>query len=263
MGVIFRNAANVVIWLGGERNNSGEAMCAIKELVDDLQMCSDLQRVPFFGRVEPPIMHGKLSLHAPLWTDIDRLLSRAWFSRVWTLQEAALAVKCEVRCGDKVLPFSVLQKLYEGTCCSSDKNWARAAQKMVTLKSTNSEISQRHFGAHMSVIQVFKQRAESRWTPHVAFFLNKLESCGASIEKDRIYSVYAALGGDIGASLGPLNYSEAFTATDLFQALSESQLERCHSLEFLGAAGVENQRKDFEEPTWVADWAYHSTRVPL
>lgn len=100
MGDIFRNASRVIVWLGRSSMATELALkkvrkfCAGEELPDvqddnssGRTMLSDIGRV-------------LLITNALTW-----VLSRGWFGRVWTLQEAILARETVYLMGAQMIPF--------------------------------------------------------------------------------------------------------------------------------------------------------------
>lgn len=89
MSDIYRNAQNVVVWLGEEESDSDIGMDFISRLLDP----------GFLGDDNWP------STYARGFYALARLLERPWFSRIWVLQEVAYARNVILKCGDHELHF--------------------------------------------------------------------------------------------------------------------------------------------------------------
>jgi len=107
MHKIYTRARKGVIWLGEGNTAIDAAVEAIPLLVQ--KFSSYDSRLGFddysFGA------HGIPRLSSPVWSGINHLLSRGWFSRVWTFQEAVLPQVIEFRCGRQMISFDGLANL--------------------------------------------------------------------------------------------------------------------------------------------------------
>lgn len=83
MGQIFGWAHQVLVWLGAEADGSDEAMIAIDE----------------------GLVNGHLG-------EIETLLRRPYWHRLWILQEVLMAGKVLVLCGNKMFPWQYLQDFH-------------------------------------------------------------------------------------------------------------------------------------------------------
>jgi hypothetical protein len=131
MGDVFERADRVVVWLGADDEGTArEAMQLVADVNAHFEAAVAGTGAPA-ARVEervakvPPLPDGH-PLHSPSfpsttsaptptspaaarWAAVVALLSRPWFFRVWALQEAGRARRCEARCGrDAAAPLSAL-----------------------------------------------------------------------------------------------------------------------------------------------------------
>ncbi|KAI1392149.1 HET-domain-containing protein [Hypoxylon trugodes] len=96
MGLIYRRAEQVLIWLGQEADGSRKAM----KLIDSI---SDI------GVEESDIEASLLNdAHYARWQDVVRLFDRSYWRRVWVRQEVALAKGIVVLCGDYMMSWDAL-----------------------------------------------------------------------------------------------------------------------------------------------------------
>ena len=86
MRKIYKNAANVLIWLGDEADKSNMAI----KLISQLSANPDKD------------VH---SWTAKEWRVLGALLSRPWFSRMWILQELGVASSATVACGSQSISW--------------------------------------------------------------------------------------------------------------------------------------------------------------
>ncbi|KAF2176286.1 hypothetical protein K469DRAFT_682619 [Zopfia rhizophila CBS 207.26] len=103
---IFQSAERVMAWVGNEGDNSHHAIETLAQIrsrsVDSNSNC-----VPQI-LAQLPITANSNHSHRPandIWVDIDTLLQRNWFRRVWIVQELVLPSKILVVCGRSELDW--------------------------------------------------------------------------------------------------------------------------------------------------------------
>ena len=112
MSKIYSSAETVLIYLGEAAENSEDVPGLLKTI---LLVLREIQpsKSPTANWVVPVkripnIEYAELNLPSyddRTWHSIQRLLDRPWFSRVWTLQEAIVAQKALVVCGNWEITF--------------------------------------------------------------------------------------------------------------------------------------------------------------
>ncbi|KAH4603212.1 hypothetical protein HBI52_103290 [Parastagonospora nodorum] len=97
MGEVFANASRVLVWLGGDVDDTTatDTFAMIREINQYLgevfiQCRQNLNAMPVLSKPYP------ICLEENKWHGVAALLKSSWFSRVWTIQEAALAKECTV-----------------------------------------------------------------------------------------------------------------------------------------------------------------------
>ena len=115
MGSIYSAAQTVVVWLGigGE---DLDAYCRFEQsLIKPMLHLSDEQGQTRMKQyhADDDELWGKIGLEKAdyppnEWTKVNAFYQRAWFSRVWIVQEVALAKEIEVQCGSKGLDWAAL-----------------------------------------------------------------------------------------------------------------------------------------------------------
>lgn len=89
MSEVYKQAQQVLVWLGDCTEAEGNAFLAIKPITRILET----------NPTAPRLTHnddGLASLglppsSSPIWRNIWKILARPWFTRLWVMQEAALA----------------------------------------------------------------------------------------------------------------------------------------------------------------------------
>ena len=104
MSDIYRNACKVLIWLGDDGDEPRKAYKVIERLLrldpfasDGDKSSDDKFRLQTRGKIDLEQLksHGLPGPKDTAWQELRALLSRPWFSRVWTIQEAAVAVDAD------------------------------------------------------------------------------------------------------------------------------------------------------------------------
>jgi hypothetical protein len=102
MGDIYRQARQVVVWLEPADQDSDIAMDWLERL------SASLPSIP-----HPPMLQDLPELGLPdqqsrLWPALGYLYRRKWFGRLWTFQEAVLALDVKIVCGQKSVGWDTL-----------------------------------------------------------------------------------------------------------------------------------------------------------
>ena len=107
MARIYCQAQRTVAWLGLSENNSDIVMDNIASLSNKLALIG--HPVP----VEKLPLYGLMTKDDPIWRALGHFFGRAWFDRLWIIQEAALSANIVVLCGSKSVDWRALTLFYE------------------------------------------------------------------------------------------------------------------------------------------------------
>lgn len=109
MGTIFSGAKEVLIWVGEDDSEEAEEYFELIRTTN--QVIASL--VVEHGNIWsiPDLSNASLCRDESRWRMVERLTQRAWFSRVWVLQEVGLARRATIHCGHARLPWSELVEL--------------------------------------------------------------------------------------------------------------------------------------------------------
>lgn len=106
MRQIYKQAHDVVVWLGNEENESNKALGLIRALSNSYRTGQD--RALGIGLRREPGLLGRGS-----WRALSQLLDRPYWDRLWVLQEIALGGNhTSVLCGHQVVTW---EELYNAT----------------------------------------------------------------------------------------------------------------------------------------------------
>ena len=249
MAEIYSKAFRVLIWLGEARHDSDSAMDAFPVMVRKLQEKDNTASVPYSSISE---VLGDTANHLG---PINHLLSRRWFCRVWTLQEAAAARDCLVVCGDRQVEFNyflILNEECQVDACGHWKDTVMSIARSVAPKRPN----ERYVTAHIVTIAKLKYSGKHQALGSeepLYMLLNSIRTCGAEKPKDRIYAMYKYLPKAITQAIDEQPYSD-YTAETLFAKVAVTEIVQRKNLAFITAAGI--TRQDLQLPSWVPDWTY-------
>lgn len=102
MRAIYKNARDVVVWLGEEGNGSRKAMSMIRTFA---RSCEDGNNDALADKIrETPDLFGQGS-----WKALGQLLGRCYWDRVWIIQELSMGnPQTPILCGDSMVLWSEL-----------------------------------------------------------------------------------------------------------------------------------------------------------
>ncbi|PMD36267.1 HET-domain-containing protein [Hyaloscypha variabilis F] len=107
MGMIYEHAVEVLVWLGKDDEGIAEDCFNLiretNEYLDyQLAIYGDIEKIPTITRASP------ISFEELRWNKVEKLKYLPWFSRLWVLQEAALAKQCQLLWGQHQLNLAEL-----------------------------------------------------------------------------------------------------------------------------------------------------------
>lgn len=244
MGDIYRSASRVVAWLGPSDDTSHRAMrymCSVGLQVNVSFRGSELSPAP--GAADPTLGDIQVPLFEThdqdMATCLTALLGRAWFSRLWVVQEILLGnpSRTVVLCGPRdAVPWSLFRK----AIAVVSWKWSN----MITHQDIHAHI------AVMSRLRTFVTVQES------TAYLSRLRyDFGALTCKDPHDRVYAVLN-----LLGPLERRHLRIRPDydmpvarLYRGLVRRSIGVLGDLTILEECEA-NAEGDRSLPSWVPDW---------
>jgi Heterokaryon incompatibility protein (HET) len=106
MWTIYGAATRVMVWLGPEEDDSDRAVDAIPDL------CDKFAKIPKDTKlIKNPPAFGLPPFKDRVWTAVQQVYRRAWFQRLWIVQEAVLAQDLYLVCGTKPFTWDQLSAL--------------------------------------------------------------------------------------------------------------------------------------------------------
>lgn len=142
--------------------------------------------------------------------------------------------------------------------------WTDTLSSISTAKPSDPKKPSRFVTAHIHGISKLKQvRLGKGPREPVPSLLYRLRSCEATDARDRVYAMWSFLPDPYLQTLEMPRYENEFTAADLFHQVAIIELIHNQNLDFLGHAGLWQQRPDIALSSWAADWSYRQLTHPI
>ncbi|KAF1991249.1 HET-domain-containing protein [Aulographum hederae CBS 113979] len=299
MGEIYGKASQVIVWLGEQTKESQEAFKSIEDFASRLDsglLPSDVRLWltkrnfdSIIGKVEKGIRRGQtpeadVSMAALLDLHFKDVLTRSWWSRVWTIQEVAFSEDCVLLCGSKILPWQtfcrVLFRLAEMDNRKGQtvmpihwnaRNAIRASQGEEHVDGNGND------GNRHNILEAFSEiigrvtlrpgRKTKAADPvsedfkkfmteeNVRSFdlypiLRRARASDASDPKDKVYALHSIFR-QLGGQFPPPDYEHSIVR--IYEEVTKGVIEHDKSLALLEQVYTSNNDKGL--PSWVPDWS--------
>lgn len=240
---IYSSAKGVIVWLGPESDNSALAMKAIQDLgpriiVDwnlftvaaaserDLEL--NLYSREFFNEVEPS---------QPVWRSIECLLNRAWFQRLWVIQEIYLGGKrAHVVCGFVKVSY---------------KDFSNAVYYLRTWSGWRDP---QIWNMVFKILHI----SNSRTLHSLRWILDRTRSSECSDLRDKVYAILSRVTEHRRLDIRPYY---TISVPEVFEKVVLQEVKCLSSLNSLQYCSMEDRGMDI--PTWVPDWSISSDTIAL
>ena len=233
MGSIYQNAVRVLVWLGESSADSAEAFKLLSQ-INALENSSDAIDLTTPLKAQDLVNKGLPEPPCPSWTALDALYWREWFTRVWIIQEIAMAKEAIVICGkdqDSWKTFEagakfILQHSLVGLTDVDPKR---------TIKLSEFRRSQE--GTRNQLLHLLMRARDSY----------------AKDDRDKIYAILS-LAPEDNIALKP-DYSKS--ADEIYTLLAVCFIEKNRNFDVLSAIECRKYSLKSKLPTWVPDWEVH------
>ncbi|KAI8961900.1 HET-domain-containing protein [Daldinia sp. FL1419] len=246
---IYSKANRVLIWLGKEKDHSdkgievaSEIACACRQYTSHGRSLRDLsfddERVDqLFGKFRDKSEFSRLSAFA-------RIIERLWFTRVWVVQELALATEAMVFCGN------------------SSISWTDLLAAITAQDHLNLWLSDHERNAYVFILE----RARAEWCAGVRLspltVLFRYRIFDATDPRDKIFGLNALIKSELSGvrALQP-NYN--VSTTGLYTAVAKEILAHSPDLNLLSVPRRFVGVGPNDLPSWVPDWTNTRLTAPL
>lgn len=245
MGIIYSTALFVLAWLGP---TADESDLALKTMAHIGQVCVKMpdhltvkRRYEFFSKAISSV-EGKSGTVFPT-AAIVALLNRAWWNRIWIVQEAVLASKVHILCGKSSTDFFAIglafTALSELPLISAQygNGLTPLIQSLIPVLNCQPKLIQ----ASMS--------STSKEEPF-ATRIHLTPNMGATNPKDHIYGLLGMVS-DVDELGIQVNYKKS--CSEIYTEVAVALLQRQSRLQILSRCSSPKEQEHL--PTWVPDWS--------
>jgi Heterokaryon incompatibility protein (HET) len=244
MGTIYRKSSSVRVWLGPDGEGDKDAIAILKEMTSTKGVKATLK----YGKSQK--REGR----------VRQFFARAWWERLWVVQEVALGQHVVFQQGSKELEYKELLAAYKTTnnyFSEHLKGFSNGVYHhsrddfMEIFESVNVLNQIRELcGADFPADNHTRVReATMTWTVAANLLRNKK----ASVDKDRLYALYGLLPPGVAQNSG-MEPSYSISTEKVFTDLAYSIMESSQSFMMFSFL---NQRPFVDLtglPSWAPDW---------
>lgn len=243
MGEIYKLASRVIVWLG-ENDSSTEQ--AIQRLSDIGKIGQEKDK----ERTESAL-HLVFGLGVKDVSDdpIGPLFKRSWFHRMWTIQEATLALveNVVIYCGEQTLPWISLV-LAVGYLKASKYKWGQWDEAMQLQTHISDLLMNRRYSGVHDVLDSTPSRANSyRGLLQILAWAREKAS---TEPKDKVFALFGVLK-ELGIQFPPPDYKKSLE--HIYTEAAVASITHDRNLHVLFEVPSDNRRLGL--PSWVPDWS--------
>jgi hypothetical protein len=241
---IYILSFRVVVWLGEEAQGSGKAMKILRNLGSHYESstgCALLQPGSTESRDELVASLKMPVLEDMEWQALFDLYSRSWFSRIWIMQEIALANhRAVVQCGFHQISWSVFRR---ALFCFHDGHIYPSASDNIRV-ALQKRLEDIDYLVRLTPDQIL-----------IGQVLEKGKDRAATNPRDKIYAILGLFEPSIGFNVEP-NY--ALSTAEVYKDAFLRAMDLTTTLDLLSYCRIDCQIPD--APSWVPNW--NSCRQP-
>ncbi|KAI0460178.1 heterokaryon incompatibility protein-domain-containing protein [Xylaria acuta] len=238
---IYRNAHKVICWLGEGSDDTDQA-------IDFIELLNETIRQQIYNPEEIRSIFQQ-DHYQPHWASLTNFFQRRWWTRIWTLQEYAMAESLSFWYGMR----SISRFAVEGALMAGDQCTALAFKETPAFRQgfTRRRVQRLHD---------LGQKPGARLSRSLVALAAYSSCFDATDDRDRLYGI-RALATD--AFLLDVNY--ALSVEEIYLRFAKSFIEHYKSLDIICFASIYSPPPGSLLPSWVPDWrtTVDSLVVPL
>lgn len=264
MDDIYRDAERVLVWLGTESEDSNLAM----EMIQRWAVWKGEHLGSSMGSSTSLLVGSDLDeiFSEGASRAVRRLLARPYWARVWIHQEVALGRDVYVHCGQRSMPFNVLEQAntsWEGVRSGSleSSDWIINFPKLAV--PTSDALSNLIRLRQQQQTKIASRQPSN--TPDVGLFefLRSYQHLESTDPRDRIYALLGIYS-PLSKYRSPLNPSYDKPPDQVFREVARFMIEDDNSLRpVVFARSLASKAPVTLLPSWVPDWTGIEFLVPM
>ena len=235
MNRIYRQAENVIVWLGGETDDDFlEMRRQVKKITRSVGCWHCMNKT---GETCDEFAHGQN------WNRLNQALSSRWWSRVWVIQEIALARHATIQCGDWAVPW----KTFAVNARKSLGHHIGSHLHLTKNEHTIDDIVERL--GMLSLVERLSTPQDDEID--LLELLRRTRRHKCTDPRDRIYAIFGLAPNTFKKlSLWP-NYSQSHGQVLLRLAIALLEIGKTEVLTY---GGTSSRKGDL--PSWVPSWSW-------
>ncbi|KAL8697281.1 MAG: hypothetical protein Q9201_007200 [Fulgogasparrea decipioides] len=250
---IYQEAKQVMIWLGEASPVEEGALTILPNLVKKLEGCAAEGHIlnpgqsgTFESKDLPTPMH-------PLWRALGAIMTRQWFRRLWTLQEAVLPETTSViLCGGKKITWITLEAFVSSMYACRLANWTTTGDVAISTDYLNGYESVR-------MTKICRDSMQSgKWGVHLDILLNVTRRRSVTNPADMVFGILALMPhGDQQQITVDTSLPVEHVYRELARYYILNEPDEC----ILNHTSSQTRKSGL--PSWCPDFASQESTVPL
>ncbi|KAE8454154.1 hypothetical protein EG329_005079 [Mollisiaceae sp. DMI_Dod_QoI] len=242
MGSIYRNASQVIVWLGLSSHNSDLALQTLSRIGDAVICLPEQGLTRETPGSWPATLRNDveaLKSHADRWLSIKDLITREWFSRLWVFQEIVLAQKATLVVGEARLDWKIFARGLEWV-------WMMSGQLDQLIESLGVG------NIFADTIWAFVRQGCNPTAQYLNQMLYNIQKLLCSDPRDRLYAIRSLLHPSNSEIIIP-NYS--LSVREVYTNFAKEWLLKLDDAYFLEFCDFPEPLTGIDLPSWVPDWS--------
>ncbi|KAF5600106.1 heterokaryon incompatibility 6 OR allele [Fusarium pseudoanthophilum] len=253
MGEIYSHASQVLIYLGKSDPSVEGAMETIRRADSEFMSLLSVNPLLTFYSLWCLVTKDEIK-----WDPLINLLRRPWFQRTWVFQEAVLAKRGEVICGDQSVPWSVFERSIETlTAYHCALKEIPAYESMgtimscISLMTTARSVRRTEGQTFLPRLWLYRQPQLPQASLKLLDLVLESRSFKVTNSKDKVFGMLDVTSQDIRSDY--LKRDPSLSVGDAFRNFVLWDIFENNSLRALGSSS-DKAGSGYSSPSWVPDF---------
>ncbi|KAH6676780.1 heterokaryon incompatibility protein-domain-containing protein [Halenospora varia] len=252
---IYRNAKQVIIWLGEAYNDSHLAISLLKKIVEVKEKLEEIGSGPPSSlRFASDVLENiglpsdKSERKNKSWVSLRPLLNRDWFRRIWIVQEVTLAATATVLCGQDEMLWDDFVMAMEVGISSGVMVYQRGIDADTVEFVNAAQAAHLQFKASIMSSPKYQAYNFDGLLNHLLWFRRR----EAIDLRDKVFALYGLM--DFEVESMNLRADYGVNLSEVYKEVTLASLEVSRNLDILSVPRSQTQLRE-PLPSWVADWS--------